>query len=53
MNALRAPCLATLLAALIAGAAGCAPAGEAPSALTLSEAGSAFRPQVRIGVLPT
>ena len=37
MNALRAPCLATLLAALIASAAGCAPAGEAPSALTLSE----------------
>ena len=37
MNALRAPGLAMLLVALLAGAAGCAPAEEAPAALTLSE----------------
>jgi len=37
MNALRAPGLAILLAALLAGAAGCAPAEEAPAALSLSE----------------
>ena len=37
MNALRAPGLAMLLAALLAGAAGCAPAEEAPAALALSE----------------
>ena len=38
MNALPAPGLALLLAALLAGAAGCAPAEEAPAALSLSEA---------------
>ena len=37
MNALRAPGIAMLLAALLAGAAGCAPAEEAPPALALSE----------------
>ena len=37
MNALRAPGLAMLLAVLLAGAAGCAPAEEAPAALALSE----------------
>lgn len=37
MNALRASRLAVLLTALLAGAAGCAPAEEAPPTLTLSE----------------
>ena len=37
MNALRTPGLALMLAALLAGTAGCAPAEETPAALALSE----------------
>lgn len=37
MNAIRDLSLALLMAALLAGAAGCAPAEEAPGALSLSE----------------
>ena len=53
MNALRAPGLALLVAALLAGAAGCAPAEEAPAALTLSEGWIRLPPQGRTGARPT